>query len=46
MEYGQGHQLLEYQFPKADGNQSVIKPLVKQMDYFPIEKLQSISPNP
>lgn len=43
MEYGQGHQLLEYHFPKAAGNQSVIKPLGKQMDYFPIEKLQSIS---
>jgi len=43
MEYGQGHQLLDYHFPKADGNQSEAKPSGKQMDYFPIEKLQSIN---
>lgn len=43
MEHSSEHPLLESQTSKLADNPSVEKPPGKQMDYFPIEKLQSIN---
>ena len=43
LEYNPHNELLEPHFPNADGNHSEVKHRGKQMDYFPMEKLQSIN---